>query len=262
MLRASVVGLTLMAVTLAAAATADAQAQPFRWSGSVAQGQTVELRGVNGAVRAMESPDGSVHVEATRTANRSDPSSVRLEVVEHAGGVTICAVYPTPAGSRRENECRPGGGQNSVQRNDTSVEFVVRVPAGVRLAANVVNGAIHARGLRSHVSAATVNGGVDIQTTGFAQASTVNGSITARLEEGRIGGENSFQTVNGSITLELAPGLNAELRASTVSGRIDSDFPITVTGQVSRRSLRGTIGDGGPELRASTVNGSIRLRRI
>jgi hypothetical protein len=262
MLRYSVAWLTLMAATLAVAATADAQAPAFRWSGAVEQGKTVEIRGVNGGVRAMESPNGSVHVEATRTARSSDPTSVRLEVVEHAGGVTICAVYPTPAGSRRENECRPGGGQNSVRDNDTSVDFVVRVPTGVRLAATVVNGGIEARGRFADVSASTVNGSVDVQTAGFAQAKTVNGSITCRLHEARIGGETSFETVNGSITLELAAGLNAELRASTVSGRIDSEFPITVTGQVSRRSLRGTIGEGGPELRASTVNGTIRLRRI
>jgi hypothetical protein len=262
MMRYSLVGLALLAAALTGAAPADAQAAPFQWRGTVAQGQTVEIRGVIGGVRAMESQDGAVHVEATRTANRSDPSSVRIEVVEHADGVTICAVYPTPRGSRRDNECRPGGGQSSVQNNDTQVAFVVRVPAGVRLAANVVTGSVRVEGLRSDVTAATVNGGIDIHTTGFVRASTVNGSITGRLEQARVGGDTRFETVNGSITLELADGLNANFRASTVSGRIDSDFPITVTGQVSRRSLRGTIGTGGPELRASTVNGSIRLRRI
>jgi len=44
-----------------------------------------------------------------------------------------------------------------------------------------------------------------------------------------------------------------------VNGDISSDFPITVTGQVSRRHLTGTIGNGGPELTLSTVNGGINL---
>jgi len=142
------------------------------------------------------------------------------------------------------------------------VDFTVHVPAGVRFAGHTVNGDVNADGIGADVKAATVNGSVDIRTSGFAEASTVNGNITCRL--GRSSFENAveFETVNGSITIEMPDGLNADFRASTVNGSIDSDFPILVTGKVSRRSLRGSIGDGGPELRLSTVNGSIRLRKI
>jgi hypothetical protein len=246
-----------MGTTLPAAAQTD-----FQWRGTVAQGKTIEIRGVNGAVQALPSDDGSVRVEATRQGRRSNPESVRLEVVEHGDGVTICAVYPTPASARRENTCRPGGGQNSVQNNDVRVEFVVRVPAGVRFEGHTVNGNVKAESLRSDVRATTVNGSVDIQTHGFAQANTVNGSIACRLGQSQLRSDVHFETVNGNIVLEMPAGLNAEFRASTVNGRIDSDFPIMVTGQISRRSLRGTIGTGGPELRVSTVNGSVRLRQI
>jgi hypothetical protein len=245
---------------LAGLAAPVAAQSDFQWRGTVAEGRTIEIRGVNGAVRAMPSADRAVHVEATRQARRSDPESVRIEVVQHGGGVTICAVYPTPAGARRENECRPGGGQNSVRNNDVRVDFVVRVPAGVRFEGHTVNGGIEADGLQSDVKVATVNGSVNIETSGFAQANTVNGNITCKLGSGPLTGDLAFETVNGSVTLEMPRGLHADFRGSTVNGRIDSDFPILVTGQVSRRSLRGTIGDGGPELRVSTVNGSIRLR--
>jgi tRNA threonylcarbamoyladenosine modification (KEOPS) complex Pcc1 subunit len=261
--------LDFFALTLAAAAAAVvpaapavAQASDFQWRGTVAQGRTIEIRGVNGAIQALPSDDASVRVEATRQGRRSDPESVRIEVIEHGGGVTICAVYPTPASARRENECRPGGGQNSVQNNDVRVEFVVRVPAGVRFEGNTVNGNVKAESLHSDVKATTVNGSVEIRTEGFAQANTVNGSITCRVGQARLTSDVKFETVNGNIVLEMPAGLNAEFRASTVNGRIDSDFPIMVTGQISRRSLRGTIGDGGPELRVSTVNGSVRLRQI
>ncbi len=260
-MRTNMIALALMAAATIVSAPAAAQDTDFQWRGEVAQGQTMEIRGVNGAIQALASPDGSVHVEATRRARRSDPESVRIEVVRHGGGVTICAVYPTPAGSRRENECRPGGGQSSVRNNDVRVDFIVRVPAGVRFDGHTVNGDIDAESLRSDVNANTVNGSVTIQTNGFAQAKTVNGGITCRMGPGRLTGDVNFETVNGSIVLELPRGLGAEFRASTVNGSIDSDFPITVTGQVTRRSLRGTIGDGGPELRVATVNGSIRLRQ-
>lgn len=260
-MRNVLLALTVAATALAIAAPATAQAGDFQWRGAIADGKTIEIRGVNGAVQAGPSDDGSVRVEATKRGRRSNPESVRIEVVEHGDGVTICAVYPTPPNARRQNECRPGGGQNSVQNNDVRVDFIVRVPAGVRFAGHTVNGNVKAESLRSDVRAATVNGSVEIQTQGFAQATTVNGSITCRLGQNRLVSDVHFETVNGNVVLEMPAGLNAEFRASTVNGRIDSDFPITVTGQISRRSLRGTIGAGGPELRVSTVNGSVRLRQ-
>jgi DUF4097 and DUF4098 domain-containing protein YvlB len=69
----------------------------------------------------------------------------------------------------------------------------------------------------------------------------------------------TFKTVNGGITLTLPGVFDAELVANTLNGSITADFPITVTGTVSPRRLRGRIGNGGHELNLSTVNGSIKL---
>lgn len=255
---------SLLAIALSAVAATGAMAQDtdFHWQGRLDDGQILEIRGVNGNIRAEPSPDGTARVEAFRRGRRSDPASVRIEVVEHAGGVTICAVYPTPRNARQENRCRPGGGQNSTSNNDVQVNFTVRVPASAKFVGHSVNGDVDVAGVRGDVKAATVNGDVDIHTAGFAEASTVNGSIRCRLGRSSFADDVEFETVNGSITIEMPEGLNADFRASTVNGGIDSDFPILVTGKVSRRSLRGSIGEGGPELRLSTVNGSIRLRKI
>lgn len=234
----------------------------FQWSGALAQGQTVHVSGVNGQVEASLSTDGRVRVDADRHARRSDPSEVRIEVVEHAGGVTICAVYPTPRRSRRENRCDADGGHNSVNENDVKVDFVVRVPAGVRFVGSTVNGGIEIDGLRSDVEARTVNGAVGIGTTGLAQASTVNGGITARLGSGTLTDDLEFSTVNGSIELELPADLAADLDARTTNGGIHSDFGVTTHGSQDRHRLRGSIGGGGPELELSTVNGRIILREL
>ena len=69
----------------------------------------------------------------------------------------------------------------------------------------------------------------------------------------------SFKTVNGGITLTLPSVFDAELRAEVLNGNIRSEFPVTVTGQVSPRRLSGRIGGGGHDLTLSTVNGSITL---
>jgi hypothetical protein len=249
-------------VAAGAVATPAAAQEPFAWSGRLAAGQTVEVRGINGRVRAEPSADGQVHVAATRRARRDDPASVRIEVVEHAGGVTVCAVYPTPGDAERPNECRPGGGSMSVRDNDVRVDFVVRVPADVRFRGATVNGDVEAEGLTAEARATTVNGDVVVRTAGFARASTVNGRITVRLGETRLPGNVRYSTVNGDIVLELPASPNAELRATTVRGAIESDFPVLMSGRIGQRSVRGTLGEGGPELRLSTVNGSIRLLRI
>jgi DUF4097 and DUF4098 domain-containing protein YvlB len=50
------------------------------------------------------------------------------------------------------------------------------------------------------------------------------------------------------------------VKAATVNGDISSDFPMTVSGRISRQRLEGTIGGGGRQLSLKTVNGSITLK--
>jgi hypothetical protein len=200
-----------------------------------------------------------VEVTATKSARRSNPASVRIEVLPHSGGVTICAVYPDVPG-REPNRCESGSNSHSQTRdNDTTVRFEVHVPVGVKFVGRTINGGVEADSLNGDAEGYTVNGSVKLSTTGLALASTVNGSLS--LSMGRADWPNGakFSTVNGGITLRLPSYLAAQLNASTENGDINSDFPITVTGQVSRRRLSGTIGNGGPELTLSTVNGGINL---
>jgi len=258
---------TRLSVVLAAAATAavvavvPAGAEDFDWQGRVGPGQTIEVKGVNGEVEAVAASGGQVEVHAVKTGRRDDPAGVEIAIVEHVGGVTVCAVYPTPTGSR-PNECQPGeGGRMSVKDNDVQVAFTVHVPAGVRFVGRTVNGGVKAAALQGDVEAYTVNGGVKIATSGNARAETVNGSIVATAGRADWTGTAEFKTVNGSITVELPDGAGAEVKAQTVNGDIETDFPLTVKGRFSRRRLSGTLGGGGRELRLETVNGGIRLRR-
>lgn len=256
-----------------AAASAAQNTTDFRWTGRVARGKSVEIKGVNGDVRAEPASGNEVEVVARKHARRSDPASVTVKVVEHDGHVTICAVYPTPsrsrrAGSRRDdddgpNECRPGDdGRMNVGDNDTNVDFMIRVPADVAFVARNVNGDILATSLESDVEAYAVNGRITVSTSGVASAESVNGSIEATLGATRWKQPLDYRTVNGSITLTLPAKVAAELRAETMNGGIVSDFPITI--QTSRRRgkrITGAIGSGGRELYVSTVNGGVRLRR-
>jgi len=238
----------------------------FRWSGRVDQGKSVEIKGISGDISAEPATGDLIEVLANKTSHRSDPAAVKIQVVEHPGGVTICAIYPSddPGGV---NTCQPGvGGHSSsatigVRNNDVRVDFTVRVPQGVGFIGRTINGEIKAASLSGNVISYTVNGSIRISTSGYAEAKTVNGEIVASLGNGNWPNAIEFKTVNGGITLDLPAGVNAQVTADTFNGEIASDFPINFLGVMSRKHLSGTIGGGGRELILKTLNGSINLRR-
>lgn len=253
--RALAIAIALAAAAAAAPCSAIAKdAEPFTWRGTVAAGKTLEIRGVNGRIEATGSASGQVEVDARRHGGRSNPDEVTIEVVEHDGGVTVCAVYPESG-----NACRPGGGRMSVRDNDVKVDFTVKVPAGVLFKAATVNGDVKALGLASNVDVNTVNGSIDFSTGSTGTAKTVNGAITASV--GRVAEPLEFKTVNGSITLAVPADIAATIEGSTVNGGIHSDLPLTVQGQFGPRRINGTLGGGGPVITMKTVNGGIAIKR-
>jgi DUF4097 and DUF4098 domain-containing protein YvlB len=105
-----------------------------------------------------------------------------------------------------------------------------------------------------------VNGGIKISTTGYAEAATVNGEISARFNDANWTKELSFKTVNGEINLDLPASLSADVEAQTMNGTINSDFPLEVSNLKGRKFVKGVIGSGGRGLVLKTLNGSINLR--
>jgi len=254
--RTAVVALAIASVTVPSA-----PAQDFEWRGRLDRGEVVEVHGVNGRVEAVAGTGSQVIVTAEmREGNKGSMDDVRIDVVEHAGGVVICAMYPARPG-RRENRCAPGDTRLGNYENDTRVDFRVEVPAGVDLVAGTVNGDVEVRRIAGNVKASTVNGDVDVESGGNAEASTVNGSIRASMAAD-LAQDLRFKTVNGGVTVSLPAGANADVEAATVNGSLESDFPLTVQGRFSNRRMRGTIGDGGHALHLETVNGSVTIRRI
>jgi hypothetical protein len=81
-------------------ATAGVQAENWEWQGAVDRGDAIEIKGINGAIKATGTSGGQVTVSAVKKGKDDDPADVRIEVVEHTGGVTICAVYPDAGGMR------------------------------------------------------------------------------------------------------------------------------------------------------------------
>ena len=225
----------------------------FHWSGHVAAGQRLEVRGINGSIHAQPALGESVEVIAYESGREIDPAAIGVQVIESDGGVTIFAV---PRSVPDCLECSDGLQSGS---GDANVDFSVRVPTGVRFVARTVNGGVEAKSLNADMEAHTVNGDVVLSTTGAAQGETVNGSITASV--GKIKDSLNFSTVNGTIFLEVPDSAAARIHAKTQNGPIRTEFPLAVRGEFPARHADGVIGCGGPELRIATVNGGINLRK-
>jgi hypothetical protein len=242
-------------------ATSALAAQDFRWHGAIASGKTLEIRGINGRITAARAGGGEAEVTASKHARRSDPDEVEIKVVQDEDGVVICALYPSRRG-RGTGSCARGRSHGQdVGDNDVTVDFDVRVPAGVEFVGATVNGDVSATGLPADARVSTVNGDVDVEGSGTAEGSTVNGSVTARLGRADWKGRLRFHSVNGGVTVTLPADANVDVQASTVNGSVESDFPVTVQGRMRPQEFHGRVGSGGRDLDLSTVNGSIRLRR-
>ncbi|MDE3000184.1 MAG: DUF4097 family beta strand repeat-containing protein [Gemmatimonadota bacterium] len=170
---------------------------------------------------------------------------------------------------------KPGRNRN------VSVAYTVTVPREIDLELKTVNGSVDVENVSGAVDAKTANGRIGLTgIVGAIQARTTNGeigllevlgTINAKTANGSIkaevGGSGEQQheiraaTTNGGIEVTLPKGLKANLKASTVNGKINTDFPVTVTvkGLISK-SVDGVINGGGELIHLKTVNGSIRLK--
>lgn len=230
----------LLCGTLATVCQAGTGLDHFHWNGRIAVGQTVEIQGFSGDVRAERASGNEVEVFAVRRGKRTE--RVKIDVMDRDGGITVAAVYPT-----------------RFSDDGTKVDFMVRVPEGVRLVARTVNGGVSAAGLASDVEAHTLNGKIEIETSKSARAETINGSIVASVGEIRQDGGRAFTSVNGSVVLDFPGLMDAEFDVETLNGDIRSELPCPIA-QGSRR-LRGTMGHGGPVVSIRTSNGSVWLFR-
>lgn len=233
------------------------------WLGTLPVGGQVEIKGVNGGIE-IEHTEGEETVVAFAKRGR-DGDRVRIVVVEHAGGtgVTVCAMYPNRPGEP-ENRCVVG--QDGQSRNtgfgniDAEVDFFIQLPPGVNITANTINGGISGANLASEVIAATVNGSIHLTTSELAAAATVNGQINVEMS-GVIDRNLRYTTVNGSITLAVQRNNEADYTTSALNGTL-TIFGANIIGAGVPPTVHGTIGDGGPRLSLTTINGSIALNRL
>lgn len=124
----------------------------------------------------------------------------------------------------------------------------------------------------------TTSGSIDLSESSIKslEINSVSGSITASNFDGGVrGGTTSgririnmnsivsdviLNSTSGSIKIGvISKELNSQVKLKSISGSVSCDFPVTVVGKVSRKSLDGVSGVKDHLIDISTVSGSISI---
>jgi hypothetical protein len=210
--RVCIRGAVIAALLLLSGAASAAEGDTFEWKQAVAPGSAVEIRNVNGGIEAGAASGSQVEIVAVKKVKEGNPADLKIEVVKHGAGITVCAVYPANDGEPA-NECKPGGGRMKIRKGyEGSVAFTVKLPANVRLQGRTVNGGIKTASLGGPADLTTVNGSIQVESAAEVRANTVNGSVSAKMDRTDWKGELELTTVNGSVKVELPASASTEVQ--------------------------------------------------
>jgi hypothetical protein len=153
-------------------------------------------------------------------------------------------------------------GPDAGNRRWWSVSYRLHVPRQADLQLSSTNGGISVRSTHGDLDLETTNGGLNLDDVGGkVRGRTTNGGVNLRLTGQEWNGEGvELRTSNGGVNVHVPDGYNAHLETGTTNGRINVDFPVTVSGRIDRR-LSVDLGRGGPAIRVFTTNGGVQLRR-
>lgn len=233
-------------VLLVAAPAGAWQQQSWNSRFPLPPGGTVSVENVQGDISVEAWDRAEVEVVAVKTTSGTDGhlEDVRIGVEQGEGTLTLRTLYT-------------GQSEEPVR-----VDYRLRVPRQAQLDhLQTVQGNITVRDLEGAVDARTLNGNIEqTNITGSVAARAVNGSIVVSL---RALPESSdtvhLDTINGHLFLALPPEANADLKLSTVAGRIDSRYAYTVSEVPGDNSWKTRLGRGGAQVRLRTVRGNIRV---
>jgi len=240
---------------LVAASLAQAEEYPasekFAKTYPVSAHAELSLGNINGSVEIIAWDKNEVSVEAEkRAASTEDLANI------------VIKVRATPRRVVVETEHMKAGwfGNNA----KGLVRYTLHVPTGTYLREiSVVNANISIRGVRGELNATTVNGDIQVQAIeASATLHTVNGNIEADVASNDKERKISVETVNGNCKVVLPATVAANVRATTVNGKLNSTLPLTNL-KTSKHKLEGTVGTGvEATIAAETVNGDIAFDSI
>lgn len=271
----------------------------FHYSYPCTPGSRISVETFNGSVEVSSWDENSVAIDGTKYGpTQAAADGLRIDIDRSAGSVSIRAVRPVERrnnqGARFTIKVPRGAVLERITASNGSISTMDGVgPSHFRTS----NGSVRAERMRGRLDAETSNSRIDVvDLEGDAQLRTSNGNVDVRGLRGSLDATTSnsaitaeisrsssdvrlntnngsinlelppdfaagirAHTSNSSITVHLPPSINAHVIASTNNDSINSEFEMTVHGEISKTHLEGDIGRGGPLVDLETSNGSIRI---
>lgn len=217
---------------------------------------TVSVSNVNGSITVDTWDRNEVKFEYVKTADtKENLAGVEVKIDARPDAFSVETDY---GDWRRSNS---GGRRNN---GKLQIEYRLVVPRNANLDdIETVNGSITISNAGNSTKASAVNGQVRATNLrGAANLSTVNGTVVADFDRLEAGSKISLNTVNGTVDLVIPSDADATVKADTVNGNIINDFGLPVRkGEYVGRDLYGKIGNGNVQIRLTSVNGALSVRR-
>lgn len=271
---------------------------------AVTAGSAVDVSNVAGEVRIAAGADGRVVVDSVRRGrSRGDEPRLEMRQVGNrvvvrvtgtrsnrtSGSVDITVTAPRDAAVVARSVSGSVGltGLDGETRLETVSGDVEVTRAANLTLAKTVSGTVTVRQSASAgtMTLGTVSGSVvasDLKARGL-DAATVSGAVRlVRVDAQRVlgksvsggvefegpigaGGRFEFTSHSGDVRLRLPAGASFDLTADSFSGRLTTDFPVTLrstrTSRGASRAIRGVAGDGAAELLVRSFSGSVTIGR-
>jgi len=202
----------------------------------------------------------------------SVPSAIVVTVKTISGNAAITKVNGEVRAETVSGDVAVVGTPNVALARTVSGNVTARDVGGeATLALSTVSGTVSAVGLKARaLECGSVSGNIDLSGVEVErlQAKSVSGDIDFGAVLVR-GGRYEFGSHSGNIRVILGSDSGFELDASTFSGSVRSDFPVTLRSQASssrerrdaNRTIRGVYGDAGAVLSLKTFSGTVVISR-
>lgn len=259
---------------------------------TLSRGGQVDIGNVSGEIRVLASERRDVRIIGSMERGRFELTASGLRIALRTRSVnnrqsSATIEVQVPVGTRVTASSVSGmvevrGTQAEVSAKTVSGRVEIR-DARDRVDAEAVSGDIELRDVQGRIDIEGVSASIMIDgAQGEVNSETVSGDtriVRSRLRglraesvsgdisyEGNLDASGTYRmnTHSGGIGLTLPANVGATLEIETFSGRINSEFPLTLQpGQQSGRGRRMefTLGSGGARVTAGAFSGNITIRR-
>ena len=174
-------------------------------------------------------------------------------------------------------------GQNGQSGSDAvgNIQNMVMNSVISGIGGGILTGNIEINNISGDIVASTMNGNITLTgISGTVLANTMSGNIEAVFKEYKKDKPMSFSAMSGEIDVTLPPAMKADIKVKNLDGEVLTDFDIEMLpisteerttgtnsssginlGAMLGNNIYGKINGGGPEIRFTTLDGDIYVRK-